>query len=176
MPRLPRRGMFFHVFSCRFVSCRFVPGRAMPRIMSWRAVSWRVVSFLAVLRCRQRAGLRRLRAESGGFSRRLCGCRMGSGRANAGPGVPCGEYGCCAAVRACPEGTDAARKGAGCRAGRAVLSVVRLCTGWLARPEGGSVQGVRRGRDCECRLYSLSLPRSAAGKCMAAAFRKDFGP
>lgn len=174
MPRLGRRGMFFHVFSCRFV-----PGRAMPRIMSWRAVSWRVVSFRAVLRGRRRAGLRRLRAGSGRFSHRPCGCRMGSGRANAGPGVPCGEYGCCTAVRAvraCPEGADAARKRAGCRAGRAVLSVVRLCTGWRARQEGGSVQGVRRGGDCECRLYSLSLPRSAAGKCMAAAFRKDFGP
>ncbi len=178
MPRLPRRGMFFHVFSCRFVSfcCRAGPCR----IMSWRAVSWRVVSFRAVLRGRRRAGLRRLRAESGRFSRRPCGCRMGSGQADAGPGFPAGStgaarrFGLCGPVRRARmlhgKGPD-------------VVRAVRCCLwcgfardGWPGRRGNGSVQGVRRGGDCECRLYSLSLPRSAAGKCMAAAFRKDFGP
>lgn len=149
MPRLGRRGMFFHV-----VSFCAGPGRAMPRIMSWRAVSGALCLFVP---CgRRRAGLRRLRAGSGRFSHRPCGCRMGSGRANAGPGVPCGEYGCCTAVRAvraCPEGADAARKRAGCRAGRAVLSVVRLCTGWLARPEG---EWFRTGR-AEGRRLRMSV-------------------
>ena len=172
MSRLGRRGMFFHVVSFHAVLCRFVSCRAMP-YLSCRGERCRVALCLLFRAARSAAcGAVQAPCGSGRFSRRLCGCRMESGQADK---IPCGEYGCCAAVRivrACPDGADAARKGAG--------RCCRWCgfarDGGPVRRGNDSVQGVRRGRDCEYRLYSLSLPRSAAGKCMAAAFRKDFGP
>ena len=158
----------------RFMPCCFVLFRAGPcRI--YHVVASGVVSrcvFCFVLRGRQRAGLCRLRAGADGSRADCAGAGWKAGRRTE---IPCGEYGCCAAVRivrACPDGADAARKGAG--------RCCRWCgfarDGGPVRRGNDSVQGVRRGRDCEYRLYSLSLPRSAAGKCMAAAFRKDFGP
>lgn len=109
MPRLGRRGMFFMFFRAVlfcFVLCRAGPGHA----------SYHVVAGGVVARCvfSCRAARRRLRAESGRFSRRLCGCRMGSGRADAGPGSlrgvrvlrggsgcagPAGGRGCCTGAR-----------------------------------------------------------------------------
>lgn len=172
MSRLGRRGMFFHVVSFHAVLFRFVSCRAMPyyHVVAGGVVARCVFSCRAALSAA--CGAAQAPCGSGRFSRRLCGCRMESGQADK---IPCGEYGCCAAVRvvmACPEGADAARKGAG--------RCCRWCgfarDGGPVRRGNDSVQGVRRGRDCEYRLYSLSLPRSAAGKCMAAVFRKDFGP
>lgn len=136
MLRLGRRGMFFRAVSCHAVSfravpCCFVLGRAMP---------YHVVAGGVVARCvfSCRAARSAACGERSVFAQAVRG-PDGKRAGRCGARVPCGEYGCCAAVRvvrARPEGADAARKRAGCRAGRAVLSVVRLCTGWRARPEG----------------------------------------
>lgn len=165
--------VLFRAVSCRFVSFCAGPGHASYHVVAGGVVARCVFSCRAALSAACGAA-QAPRGERPVFAQavRVPDGKRAGGRVGQ---IPCGEYGYCAAiriVRAYPDGADAARKGAG--------RCCRWCgfarDGGPVRRGNDSVQGVRRGRDCEYRLYSLSLPRSAAGKCMAAAFRKDFGP
>ncbi len=175
MPRLERRGMFFRAVPFRVGPCRFVLGRAV----SCRGGRCRGALCLFVP-CRAVGGVR----GCAGSVRGADGSRTG----RAGAGWKAGRCGARGSLRSVwvlrgSSGREGLSGGRGCCTGARMScgpggAADGAALHGMAGPAGGdgSVQGVRRGGDCECRLYSLSLPRSAAGKCMAAAFRKDFGP